>query len=201
MSQIESLDFGGGWGDQIVRVGSVLSEKLGVSNVKTANKSSILSFNYMDIDVNFSGTFAPQEISGELKDRGIPLTPINLDIYNKDFTVNMLIYDVGSGQIKDVTGLASKGIDGKIIETFFDADYVCSNNPMVILRTIKLHIKHGFNIDEILAIAMKHHAKLLLNKYSDSKLVLARENVLREGKIQGEKLLREFGLEELLNRS
>jgi hypothetical protein len=201
MSQIESLDFGGGWGDQIVRVGSVLSEKLGVSNIKTSNKSSTLSFNYMDINVNFSGTFAPQEISGGLKDRGIPLTPINLDIYNKDFTVNMLVYDVGIGQIKDVTGLASKGIDGKIIETFFDADYVCSNNPMVILRAIKLHIKHGFNIDEILAIAMKHHAKLLLNKYSDSKLVLARENVLREGKIQGEKLLRGFGLEELLNRS
>jgi len=194
MSKIESLDFGGGWNDQIIRVGTIVAEQFGNVDVRYSNSSSSLSFTYKDINVSFNGIYSPKEIKTELEDRGIDTTPFNLDIYNKDFTINMLTYDIFDGKIRDVTGLATKGFDTKTIETYFDSDYVCANNPMIIFRAIKLHLKHGFKIDEVLSMAMKHHVKLL-SKYSDSKLLLARENVLKEGKIEGEKLLKEFGLE------
>lgn len=198
MSELENLDFGGGWGDQILRIGSTLAKELGVSNIKSVDGNSI-SFKYNGVDITFDCFDESSEITGGLKDAGVEINPFNLDVYNKDFTINMMIYDLDDNKIKDQTGMASRDLECKTVRTFFEPSYVCANNPMVILRAIKLHLKHGFEIDDVLKIAMKHYSGYLFEKYSETKLFLARENVLREGRIEGEKALREFGLEKLLD--
>ena len=50
----------------------------------------------------------------------------------------------------------------------------------------------------LLERAMKANATLLFNgKYDDERLILARENVKKEGKKEAKKLFKEFGLEKL----
>ena len=198
LSSIEDLDFSCSWPNQAVKIGGILAEKLGVQNVQIFHRTMTLSFSYKGIKLDFKGNFNPIEVRGGLRDQGIPTTPLNMDVYNRDFTMNMMIYNVLTGKIHDVTGLAKKDIDRKDIKTFFDPDYVCKQNPIIILRALKFHIRYGFDIDPVLEIAMKKNANLLFSgRYTRGRLAIARDNVKKEGKKQAKELFKKFGLEKL----
>ncbi len=196
--KMEELDFCGGEGDLSIKLGGLAAEILGVRNVKINAKTMILSFTYKNINVSFGGDYNPQEIKGGLRDVGIEPNSLNTDIFNRDFTINMLIYDIMGDKIIDISKLALEDLKRKTIKTFFDADYVCKLSPMVILRALKLKLKYGFEIDPSLQKAMIDNASLLLDgRYSEAKLFLASENVKREGCKLAEILFENFGLDKL----
>jgi hypothetical protein len=198
LSNIEDIDFSCSWPNQAVKVGGILAERLGVEKVEIFHRTLTLSFCYKGIKLDFKGNFSPIEVRGGLRDQGIPTTPLNMDVYNRDFTINMLLYDVLTGKIHDVTGLAKKDLEDKLIRPFFDPDYVCKQNPIIILRALKFKIRYGFEIDPVLEIAMKKNApRLFSGKYTFQRLAIARDNVKKEGRAQAEKLFKEFGLEKL----
>jgi len=198
LSSIEDLDFSSSWPNQAVKVGGILAEKLGVQNVEIFHRTMTLSFSYKGIKLDFKGNFSPIEVRGGLRDQGIPTTPLNMDVYNRDFTINMMIYDVLTGKIHDVTGLSKKDLDSSLIRTFFDPDYVCKQNPIIILRALKFHIRYDFEIDPVLEIAMKKNANLLFSgRYTRDRLAIARDNVKKEGKKKARELFQKFGLEKL----
>jgi len=198
LSVVEDLDFSCAWPNQAVKIGGLLAEELGVQKVEIFHRTMTLSFYYKGIKLDFKGNFSPMEVRAGLREQGIPTTPLNMDVYNRDFTINMMIYDVSTGKVHDITGLSKKDLDKKVIRPFFDPDYVCKRNPIIILRAIKFKIRYGFEIDPILEIAMKKNAHLLFSgKYTDSRLKIARENVRKEGKKRAKELFKEFGLEKL----
>lgn len=142
--------------------------------------------------------FTPKEIKAKLREKGIKDTPLNIDIYNRDFTMNMLIYDFVGDKVYDISGRGKDDIENKVIRTYFDADYVCKQNPIVILRALKYKLRYGIDIDEDLQRAMITNAPLLLGgRYSDRRLVIARENVEKEGRKEAQELFRGFGLDRL----
>jgi len=193
---IENIDFTGNNTDQIIKLGGLVADRLGICdvNIKTNN----LSFVYGDIIVSFNGQFVPEEIKGGMKDLGIEPNPININAYNKDFTINMMLYNVINDKIIDVSGKAQESIDKKEIRTFFDPQYICQQNPMIILRALKLKIRHNMQIDSVLEDVMKKNAGLLFDgRYSDIELIIARENVKKEGIKEAEKLFKEFGLDRI----
>jgi hypothetical protein len=198
LSVIEDLDFSCAWPNQAIKIGGLLAEKLGVQKVEIFHRTMTLSFYYKGIKLEFKGNFSPIEVRGGLRDQGISTTPLNMDVYNRDFTINMMIYDVLTGKIHDVTGHAKKDLKEKLIRTFFDPDYVCKMNPIIILRAIKFKIRYGFDIDPVLEMAMKKNAPLLFSgKYTKERLIIARENVRREGKKEAQELFKKFGLEKI----
>jgi len=193
---IDSLEFRGGWADQCLKIGGLVAEKLGAQGVDLSHNN--LSFVYNNVSVNFSGDSIPAEIKGGLQDQGIDVSSAHVDLFNRDFTINMLAYDMATGKITDPTQKASEDIDRKVIRTFFDPDYVCSQNPIIILRALKLKIRHGMEIDPLLQKAMMDNSGLIFDgRYSDRDLIIARENVKKEGKKKAEELFKTFGLEEL----
>ena len=195
-SLIDNLDFAGGWSDQNIKIGSIVAEKLGVSNVNISHE--VLSFIYEDIKVNFNGNYAPIEIKSALRDQGIAVDSLTTNLYNKDFTINALVYDLQDEMIKDVTDKAIPDLKNKIIRTLLDADYVCKLNPMIILRALKFKIRYGFNIDKDLQNAMSKNKELLFDgRYNESELIMARENVKREGRKEAEYLFKVYGLSQL----
>ena len=196
--EIDDLDFSGTWPNQSTKVGGLLAERLGVLDTVTYHRTGTLAIPYKSIKVEFKGNFSPMEIREQLRERGIPTTTLNFDIYNRDFTINTLVYNVFTDKIVDVTGEAKDDIKNKIIRTVLDADFVCSNNPLVILRALKFKIRYGFDIDSQLEEAMKKHVNLLFDgRYSDERLMIGRENVKKEGVQEAKQFFEEFGLNKL----
>jgi len=197
--KMEEIDFCGGEGDQNIKIGGLVAEKLGVTDVNISTKTMVLSFAYKGVNVSFGGDYNLTQIKGGLKDIGIEPNSINTNIYNRDFTMNTLIYDIMSSKIIDITGMAEADLKRKMIKTLLDPEYVCLINPLVILRALKLKLKYGFDIDPALQHAMSTNAKHLLDgKYSEGKLRRYIESVKKEGKKQAEMLFKHFGLEQLI---
>ena len=197
-SDIEDLDFSSAWPNQGIKVGGLLAEKLGVKDVKLYHRTMTLNFDYQGVKIDFKGNFSPMEVRKKLRERGIKVTPLNLDVYNRDFTINMLLYNINKDTIHDISGYAQKDLDNGVIRTFFNSDYTCKQNPIIILRAIKFKIRYGFDIHPDLEKAMKDNVDLLFSgNLSNERLILARENVKKEGKKEAEKLFKQFGLEKL----
>jgi hypothetical protein len=189
------MEFRGGWADQCIKIGGIVAERLGVQNIDMDHNR--LSFVYKGISVSFSDDSIPLEISAGLKERGIDVSK-NADLYNRDFTINMLSYNVLTDKISDPIGKASDDVKNKVLKTFFDPDYVCQQNPIVILRALKLKIRHNMEIDPLLQKAMIDNLGLIFDgRYSERDLIIARENVRKEGRIEAEELFKTFGLTDL----
>jgi tRNA nucleotidyltransferase/poly(A) polymerase len=87
------LDFSGAWPNQCVKVGGLTAERLGVGDTDFYHRTMTLSFEYKGVKVDFRGNYTPLEIRKNLREKGIKTTPLNIDIYNRDFTINMFIYE------------------------------------------------------------------------------------------------------------
>ena len=193
---IDSLEFRGSETDQCLKIGSLIAEKMGIDNVKMGHSS--ISFVYKNVSISFSGDTLPIEIKTELKHQGVDIESANVDLYNRDFTVNMLSYNLMDSKITDPTGKASEDVKNKIIRTSFDPYYVCQQNPIIILRALKLKIRHNMEIDPILQKAMMDNASLIFDgRYSDVELIIARENVKKEGNKEASELFKVFKLENI----
>jgi len=198
LSSVEDLDFSASWPDQSIKVGGLLATKLGVIDTKLYHRTMTLSFEYKGVKVEFRGNFSPVEIRDLLRDKGIKTTPFNMDLYNRDFTINMLVYDIFDERIYDPCGCATGDIRNKKIRTFLDPEFVCKENPLIILRALKFKLRYGFEIDSKLEKAMIMNAPLLFKgKYSGERLRIARENVERENRKQSDALFLEYGLEQI----
>ena len=196
-SHIKDLDFSGSWPNQTIKVGGLVAEALGVSETSFYSRTMTLAFNYKDVLIEFRGTFSPADIRQKLRDKGIPTTPLNFDVYNRDFTINMLVYDIKNDKIFDICGCAADDLENGIIRTYFDPEFVCKENPLVILRAIKFKVRYGFEIDANLQKAMVENAPLLFKKYSEERLILERESIKKAGKKEAELMFDEFGLGKL----
>jgi len=197
-SDVSDLDFSGAWPNQSIKVGGLLAERLGVRKVEFFHRTMTLSFTYKDVKVDFKGNFSPIDVRNQMRARGIKTTPLNMDIYNRDFTINMLIYDVMFGKIYDVSGESKGDIERKVIRTFFDSKFVIQENPLIILRALKFKIRYDFRIADDLSVAMMEGAPALFAfDIPKERLIMAREEIKKEGIKEAQKLFEEYGLERL----
>jgi len=197
LAEVEDLDFSGAWPGQSIKVGGLLAERLGATNVELYHRTMTLSFTYKGVKVDFRGNFSPVEIRSRMREYAIKTSPLNMDVYNRDFTINMMVYDLRKEKLLDVCGESVKDLQSKTIRTFFDSDFICSQNPLIIMRALKFHIRYGFDISKELQKAMIQNAPLLFNgDFSNERLIIARENVRMEGD-EADDLFSEYGLDRI----
>lgn len=103
---------------------------------------------------------------------------ITCELSNKDFTINMIAYNVANNTLYDPFEVKDD-IDNKIIRTRYDANEVIESNPMVILKAIKL-MKEGFTPDDILYSIIENKV-CLLKSIEGNALEIARMFVLKNG--------------------
>ena len=201
---VNELDFRSGACPINIKIGSLLAKKLGINNAKTYKNTMTFSFVYKGVRVDFEGDVDISEISSN-KDIGyfeenekIDLTDsIISDICNRDFTVNMMVYDVVNEKLEDKLGIKSD-FETKILKTYFDPEIVISKNPMIILRAIKMKLKYGFEIEKNLQIAMIRNSLMLFDgRYSEGKLIFARESVRDGNSDEADRMFDEFNISKI----
>lgn len=181
-----------------IKIGSLMAKKLGVK-AKMSKKSNNLYFSYKGIFVYFQGEIDISELTHNLneEDQLKMSSSLSSDLGNRDFTINMLAYNVRNQKVEDPLGVSSD-LKNKIIKTRIDPVSIIQHNPMVVLRALKMKLKYHFEIDEALQRAMIENSYLLFDgRYPESKIIFARENVKDDGINEAKELFEEFGLSKI----
>jgi hypothetical protein len=198
-ADIKDLDFSASRPDQCVNIGSLAASELGINNIEIFHRTMTLSWEWMGIKSDFRGNYTPVNVRRLLAEQNIEATPLNMDVYARDFTINMFLYSMDDEKVYDVTGEGMQDIKNKTIRTFFDPNEVIQSNPFAILRAIKYAVRYGFRIDPPLSEAMKKGSHLVTDgDLSQEQLESAYWEILSEGKDIALQMLEEYGLGELI---
>lgn len=190
---VSELDFICKSMEKNIKIGYLLAKELKIASPKMYKQTTTLSFPYKGIKIDFQGDI---DISEIYKDND-PENAIVADVINRDFTVNMLAYNVSTKKVHDFLGVA-EDVKNKVLKTYLDPHVIISHNPMIILRAMKLNLQYGFEMDEDLQRAMIEDAPMLFDgRYSAGKLAFARENVKEEGTSEAEQIFDEFGISKI----
>jgi hypothetical protein len=101
-----------------------------------------------DFKVDFSSNFIDPNIDKLLAARGIKNpTPLQKEMFSRDFTCNALLLSPDMRKIKDPTKFGIKDIKAKMIRTCLSPDATFRSNPNRIIRVIYLAAKLGFGVD------------------------------------------------------
>lgn len=106
-------------------------------------------FNDCEIEVQSSDNpLVHFNIDSELQNMGVDLTWINRNVYERDFTINTIIYDPLQKKILDVTGTGITDLtQDKVLKCPIDPRVALNNNPIIVTRAIKFAIDFGLSID------------------------------------------------------
>jgi len=175
-NDVNDLDFASAWPGEATKLGAIASSELSKDLPEIYHRTGTIKFSYKDVDLEFQGTLGSvsdiQPISSELEKNGIAVTPLTLNIYSRDFTINTLIQDLNNFEIYDITGMGVADIEHKIIRTPIDPAVILEVNPIVILRAIRFSLRYNFRIINELDEAIIPHRYLLLKEYSPERLQL-----------------------------
>ena len=197
-NDVHDLDFAAAWPDQCVKLGGMLADALNVKNTELFHRTMTLSWEWMGLKCDFKGNFNPVKPRNLLRQHNIKTTPLNMDIYGRDFTINMLVYDINKRIIYDVCKQSMEDIKRKTIRTYFpETENIIKMNPMIILRTMKYMIRYGFAPDSELDRTMRNNKELLFNgTYSQERIGLGFLELLNENAKKARKVIEEYGLTE-----
>lgn len=114
------------------------------------------SIDFKNIRLDFSNNFQLPDIEGVLKKKGIKdPTNIQKELFSRDFTINTLLQPMDMSKPPvDLTGLALKDIEDKVLRTPVDPELTIGHDARRILRAIKLSLQFDLEIDPKLEDAM-----------------------------------------------
>lgn len=102
-----------------------------------------------DLKVDFSSNFRVPEIESILHKMGIARpTPMQQELFSRDFTCNALLMAMDLKTILDPTGRGMKDIEEKVIRTCLSPEITLPSNKNRVVRAIYLAAKLDFEVDE-----------------------------------------------------
>ena len=83
------------------------------------------------------------------------------DVERRDFTVNSLLKDLTTGEIKDLTGMGKADIKKGIIRTPLDPDTIFKDDPLRMLRAIRFTVKYNWILPLWMIKSIKRNAHMI----------------------------------------
>jgi len=115
-----------------------------------------------DLDIEAVMTRKEQYRAGDRKPDVSPGT-LKQDVDRRDFTVNSLLKDLTTGEIKDLTGQGKADIKKGIVRTPLDPDVIFSEDPLRMLRAIRFTVKYGWDLPLFMIKSIKRNARKIKN--------------------------------------
>jgi len=183
-TDVHDLDFASAWPGEATKLGSMVASELVGELPEIYHRTGTIKFTYEDVDLEFQGTLGSiadtQPIMSELTDYGIAVSPLTLNIYARDFTINTLVQDLNDLQIYDITGFGIMDLENGLIRTPIKPSVSAKINSLVILRAIRFSLRYNFKIVEALSDVIEQYRSLLLKKYTPERLQIEVLKMLQE---------------------
>jgi hypothetical protein len=191
---VSELDFTCSSVDMCLKMGGLMATRLGVSTEHVILGKSGISFAYKGARIFFARSPYYHEVGEKMQEHGYSIeSPIMREICNKDFTINMMAYDVRNMKVIDPVGVKSD-VKNKIIKTLFDPSFIIDLNPIVIMRALVLKMD-GYQLDEDLERSMIENSMCLKERFSPERIQFTKGYVKSRG-TDADKLFSEYGLNE-----
>ena len=111
-----------------------------------------------DLDIEAVMTRKEQYRDGSRKPDVSPGT-LKQDVDRRDFTVNSLLKDLTTGEIKDLTGQGKNDIKKGVVRTPLDPDVIFVEDPLRMLRAIRFTVKYGWDLPMFMIRSIKKNAR------------------------------------------
>ena len=152
-----------------ITCGDASSLTLGQQIVKKIDQSMLTTYSdghsklvYENFNIDFSSSFRVPNIMNILKSKNIiNPSPMDQEIYSRDFTINTLLMPLDLSTIIDTTNLAIKDLNNKILDTCLEPEITLKSDPRRIVRIIYLCIKLEFFPSQRLSSWVQNNAKLI----------------------------------------
>lgn len=111
--------------------------------------------------IEFADTMEETFPDPSSRQREVKHAPLEKDIERRDLSVNMLLKDMTTGEVEDLTGISKKDIEKGILRGHPDIspDKMFSEDPLRLLRIIRFSAKYGWKIPLFMLRAMKRNAE------------------------------------------
>lgn len=111
-----------------------------------------------NIKLDFSSNFTLPNIDQILKTKHIiNPTPLQKEVYSRDFTCNSLLMSLDLKHIMDPLHQGMKDIENKVIKTCLSPEITLTNSKNRVIRAIYLAVKLDFTIDHDIIDWVKKH--------------------------------------------
>jgi poly(A) polymerase len=121
---------------------------------------------------------------------------IEEDVARRDFTVNMLLKDLETGELKDLTGTSVNDIRNGILRGIPGLDFnkVLRDDPLRMLRLVRFQAKYGWNVPmDVLRIVAANAARIQI--VSGDRIRKELVKLMEIGKLhQGIRMMKAVGL-------
>ena len=106
------------------------------------------------------------------------------DAWRRDFTVNALFYDPVHDDLIDYTGCGIDDMHAGVVRAIGEAELRFEEDPVRILRALKLVGQYGFTFDAKTEVAVRCHGNLILHAAA-SRFSLEMEKILKNAYCDG----------------
>jgi len=135
--------------------------------------------------VEFADTMTESYPDSKSRQRKIEYAPLEKDIERRDFTTNMLLKDMTTGEIKDLTGVSKEDIKKGLLRGHpkVSLDAMFSSDPLRMIRLIRFQLKYDWQIPGDVLEAVKRNAERI-NIVSGERIMGELKKVTEYGKLE-----------------
>lgn len=132
----------------------------------------------------------------ESRQREVEWGTLKEDIARRDFTVNMLLKDLTTGEVKDLTGVSKRDLEQGVLRGHPEVslDKIFSDDPLRMMRLIRFQTKYNWNIPLSVLKDVKRNAQRI-KIVSNERIMDELKKVMKFGKLsQAIKFMKITGL-------
>lgn len=189
LGDVHDLDVATGTPDKATQLAGFLAES---DLPETHHRTNTVTIEMDGLEIDFQGPSAHEHTLPYLHAAGVDPTPVAMNIFDRDFTINSLAIPVGTNEILDLTSRGIRDIEDKRIATIAMPNDIVPRDPLVITRAVRFAHKYGFSIDGRLWKAMKDFSHVVPQAISRKRLVVEAHTLAQYDTMD---TLKELGLE------
>jgi len=196
LTDVHDLDIATASPDKATQLAGFVATDEDASNVEVLHRTMTVTMSMHGVEMDFQGPGSHEDARAYMRSIGADPTPLSLNIFDRDFTINSLAIPLGKNEIMDLTGRGVSDIRHGVISTIMPAESVIPRNPLLITRAVRFSVKFGFAIEKNLWQAMKDHRG---NLKSLSPERMAIEAYVLSKYPESERILFLLGLQDLMD--
>lgn len=194
LSDVSDLDIATGTPNKAVQLAGLFAAQAQAQNMKIHHRSKAVNLVADGVEMDFQGPTSYDKAMPWLHAWGIAATPVSLNLFQRDFTINALAIPLGGDEILDVTRRGMPDIRDQRIASILPPEEAVPEDPIMITRAVRMAARYKYRIDGALWSAMKESVPQLLEKTSPERLAI---EAFAMSKYDVGSMLQELGLEEL----
>jgi tRNA nucleotidyltransferase/poly(A) polymerase len=172
IGDVHDLDVASGRPGRSKELAGFFAEASRANELHQHHRTTAVTVTVGDLEIDFQGSEDHEHVAPYVRLWGVEETPIALNIFDRDFTMNSLAIKIGGNEILDMTKRGLKDISQKVVACIIPPEIKVPEDPLLITRAIRMSAKYGFTIDKDLWKAMKKNSGLLERRLSPHRIAI-----------------------------